>query len=220
VSNTKKNCRLHVQRIWKGELKPRVLCNKLNLTFYEIALSLGADYGYRSLLQEKWNEWMASQYINYLLVLITIRINPTSFQLSQNNSYHCFLLGIDQTRSAWNCCENGISYRKKDSQGLCFIGKVRLPNFATKIRAKEGAIIQIDKDHSIYSVENKKSCLQNQLVLRSKKLHTVLGLSWKASGCPLLYHWTKERSERRRNNWAFIYCNKCGDKHHLYRVGK
>jgi tRNA-specific 2-thiouridylase len=38
-----------------------------------------------------------------------------------------------------------ITAEKKDSQGLCFIGKVRLPEFYSKNCNKEGLIIQIDK---------------------------------------------------------------------------
>jgi tRNA-specific 2-thiouridylase len=44
-----------------------------------------------------------------------------------------------------------ITAEKKDSQGLCFIGKVRLPEFLQqKLQPKEGIIIQIDKNHSVY----------------------------------------------------------------------
>ena len=41
---------------------------------------------------------------------------------------------------------------KKDSQGLCFIGKVRLPEFLQqKLQPKEGRIINIPKDFSQYT---------------------------------------------------------------------
>jgi tRNA-specific 2-thiouridylase len=44
-----------------------------------------------------------------------------------------------------------ITAEKKDSQGLCFIGKVRLPEFLQqKLQPKEGIIIQIDKNHPVY----------------------------------------------------------------------
>jgi tRNA-specific 2-thiouridylase len=44
-----------------------------------------------------------------------------------------------------------ITAEKKDSQGLCFIGKVRLPEFLQqKLQPKEGIIVQIDKNHSVY----------------------------------------------------------------------
>jgi tRNA-specific 2-thiouridylase len=44
-----------------------------------------------------------------------------------------------------------VTAEKRDSQGLCFIGKVRLPEFLQqKLQPKEGLIIQIDKNDSIY----------------------------------------------------------------------
>ena len=47
-----------------------------------------------------------------------------------------------------------VTADKKDSQGLCFIGKVRLPEFLQqKLQAKEGSIIQIDKNFPIYNTE-------------------------------------------------------------------
>jgi tRNA U34 2-thiouridine synthase MnmA/TrmU len=42
---------------------------------------------------------------------------------------------------------------EKRIQGLCFIGKVRLPNFYNKTTAKEGSIIQIDKNDGIYAIQ-------------------------------------------------------------------
>ena len=45
-----------------------------------------------------------------------------------------------------------ITADKKDSQGLCFIGKVRLPEFLQqKLQPKEGAIIQIANDLELYT---------------------------------------------------------------------
>ncbi|MGB6267589.1 MAG: tRNA methyl transferase PRC-barrel domain-containing protein, partial [Olleya sp.] len=41
---------------------------------------------------------------------------------------------------------------KKDSQGLCFIGKVRLPEFLQQqLKPKEGVIVEIPKDNPFYS---------------------------------------------------------------------
>ena len=46
-----------------------------------------------------------------------------------------------------------ITAEKKDSQGLCFIGKVRLPEFLQqKLQPKEGIIIEIDKNDPIYTL--------------------------------------------------------------------
>nr|MBP8793317.1 tRNA 2-thiouridine(34) synthase MnmA [Lutibacter sp.] len=44
-----------------------------------------------------------------------------------------------------------ITADKKDSQGLCFIGKVRLPEFLQqKLQPKEGVIVQIPENSSLY----------------------------------------------------------------------
>jgi tRNA-uridine 2-sulfurtransferase len=42
---------------------------------------------------------------------------------------------------------------KKDSQGLCFIGKVKLPDFLQQqLKPKKGIIIEIDKDFELYTL--------------------------------------------------------------------
>ena len=47
-----------------------------------------------------------------------------------------------------------VTAEKKDSQGLCFIGKVRLPEFLQqKLKPKEGIIVDIPKDSLIYKRE-------------------------------------------------------------------
>ena len=44
-----------------------------------------------------------------------------------------------------------VTADKKDSQGLCFIGKVRLPEFLQqKLKPKEGVIVQVPKDAEVY----------------------------------------------------------------------
>ena len=45
-----------------------------------------------------------------------------------------------------------VTADKKDSQGLCFIGKVRLPEFLQqKLKPKEGVIVQIPDNASLYN---------------------------------------------------------------------
>src|SRR5690606_6049985 len=45
-----------------------------------------------------------------------------------------------------------VTAEKKDSQGLCFIGKVRLPEFLQqKLQPKQGLIIQVDKDDPVFN---------------------------------------------------------------------
>ncbi|PCJ80506.1 MAG: tRNA 2-thiouridine(34) synthase MnmA [Bacteroidetes bacterium] len=44
---------------------------------------------------------------------------------------------------------------KKDSQGLCFIGKVRLPEFLQqKLSVKTGEIIEIDGSHEVFKIDD------------------------------------------------------------------
>ena len=44
---------------------------------------------------------------------------------------------------------------KKDSQGLCFIGKVKLPTFLQQfLKPKTGKVVEIDSNNSMYHKEN------------------------------------------------------------------
>ena len=49
-----------------------------------------------------------------------------------------------------------ITAEKKDSQGLCFIGKVKLPEFLQQqLKPKKGDIIEIQKSHSLFKINKK-----------------------------------------------------------------
>ena len=50
-----------------------------------------------------------------------------------------------------------ITAEKRDSQGLCFIGKVRLPDFLQQqLAPKEGVIVEVAADHPAYAVQPSK----------------------------------------------------------------
>ena len=50
-----------------------------------------------------------------------------------------------------------ITADKRDSQGLCFIGKVKLPDFLQQqLKPKKGEIIELERDHSLFSVIKSK----------------------------------------------------------------
>ena len=76
-----------------------------------------------------------------------------------------------------------VTAEKKDSQGLCFIGKVRLPEFLQqKLQPKEGLIVQIDKNNPIYFDKNQefdsveahlKS--ESQSILYNKEMGKIVG---------------------------------------------
>ena len=61
-----------------------------------------------------------------------------------------------------------ITAEKRDSQGLCFIGKVRLPEFLQQqLKPKEGIIIEVSPNHLLFS--NSLETTSNPLVEASKK---------------------------------------------------
>ncbi|MDD3004922.1 tRNA 2-thiouridine(34) synthase MnmA [Flavobacterium sp.] len=137
---------------------PDVLCNreiKFDV-FMKIALSLGADFVATGHYCRK----------------DAIEVNgKTVYQLlsgkDHNKDQSYFLCQLSQEQLAKALFPIGeltkpevrkiaaemelITADKRDSQGLCFIGKVRLPEFLQqKLQPKEGLIVQIDKNDSIY----------------------------------------------------------------------
>lgn len=66
-----------------------------------------------------------------------------------------------------------ITADKRDSQGLCFIGKVKLPDFLQQqLKPKKGKIIEIDREHTLFGVnKNKMEGLpsDDDLLLKSQK---------------------------------------------------
>ncbi len=69
-----------------------------------------------------------------------------------------------------------VTADKKDSQGLCFIGKVRLPEFLQqKLKPKEGVIVQVPNDSSLYNRDVPKFTNQEEaLKFKSAKFSYTL----------------------------------------------
>ena len=65
-----------------------------------------------------------------------------------------------------------VTAEKKDSQGLCFIGKVRLPEFLQQqLLPKEGLIYEIDANSSIYNQKQPNfNSLEEQLIFESTSI--------------------------------------------------
>lgn len=137
---------------------PDVLCNreiKFDV-FMKMALSLGADYvatGHycrKGIVEKDGN-------IQYQLLAGKDENKDQSYflcQLSQEQlSKALFPIGEltkPQVREIASKLEL-ITAEKRDSQGLCFIGKVRLPEFLQqKLQPKEGLIYEIAADSEIY----------------------------------------------------------------------
>jgi len=142
---------------------PDVLCNreiKFDV-FMKIALSLGADFVATGHYCQKSEIEVNGQTVFQLKAGADTNKDQSYFlcQLSQEQlSKSLFPIGEltkPEVREIAGQMDL-ITAEKKDSQGLCFIGKVRLPDFLQqKLQPKVGVIIQIDKDDPIYNLEKK-----------------------------------------------------------------
>ncbi|MAZ26164.1 MAG: tRNA 2-thiouridine(34) synthase MnmA [Cytophagaceae bacterium] len=130
---------------------PDVLCNreiKFDV-FMKIAMSLGADYVATGHYCQKGEIEANGKPVFQLLAGADPNKDQSYFlcQLSQEQlSKTLFPIGHLQKSEVRTIAKEQdlITADKKDSQGLCFIGKVRLPEFLQqKLKPKEGNIIEI-----------------------------------------------------------------------------
>jgi tRNA-uridine 2-sulfurtransferase len=156
---------------------PDVLCNreiKFDV-FMKIALNLGADFVATGHYCRKGEIEVGGKTIYQLLAGKDDNKDQSYFlcQLSQNQlSKSLFPIGEltkPQVREIATKLDL-ITADKRDSQGLCFIGKVRLPEFLQqKLQPKEGTIIEIDNNDSIYNQDIPRfDDYQNELKYLSK----------------------------------------------------
>lgn len=137
---------------------PDVLCNreiKFDV-FMKIALSLGADYVATGHYARKEEFTKDGQTLYRLMAGKDLHKDQSYFlcQLSQEQlSRTLFPIGdLQKSQVRRIAAEQGlITAEKKDSQGLCFIGKVRLPDFLQqKLKPKEGQIVEVPSTVAIY----------------------------------------------------------------------
>jgi tRNA-specific 2-thiouridylase len=138
---------------------PDVLCNreiKFDV-FMDIALKLGADYVATGHYCRKGEEIIDNKPVYKLLAGKDGNKDQSYFlcQLSQEQlAKAMFPIGELTKPEVREIAKKAdlITAEKKDSQGLCFIGKVRLPEFLQqKLQPKEGKIISIPSDFNQYS---------------------------------------------------------------------
>ncbi|MFN4763061.1 tRNA 2-thiouridine(34) synthase MnmA [Gillisia sp. Q332] len=138
---------------------PDVLCNreiKFDV-FMKIALSLGAGYVATGHYCRKGEITKDGETIYQLLAGKDDNKDQSYFlcQLTQEQlAKTLFPIGELQKPEVRRIAaeQNLITANKKDSQGLCFIGKVRLPEFLQqKLKPKEGVIVEIASEKEIYS---------------------------------------------------------------------
>ncbi|WP_440882176.1 tRNA 2-thiouridine(34) synthase MnmA [Tenacibaculum sp. C7A-26P2] len=130
---------------------PDVLCNreiKFDV-FMDIALSLGADYVATGHYCRKDETQVQGQPVYKLLAGKDANKDQSYFlcQLSQAQLAKALFPIGELTKPEVRAIAKEadlITADKKDSQGLCFIGKVKLPDFLQqKLQPKEGEIVQI-----------------------------------------------------------------------------
>lgn len=137
---------------------PDVLCNreiKFDV-FMKIAISLGADYvatghycrkGEIEKNGEKIYQLLSGKDNNkdqsyFLCQLTQEQLSKTLFPIGELQKSEVRRIAAEQEL---------VTADKKDSQGLCFIGKVRLPDFLQqKLKPKEGNIVEIKSDSQTY----------------------------------------------------------------------
>ena len=158
---------------------PDVLCNreiKFDV-FMKIALSLGADYVATGHYCRKGIIEQDGKETYQLLAGVDGNKDQSYFlcQLSQEQlAKSLFPIGEltkPQVREIAAKMEL-VTAEKKDSQGLCFIGKVRLPEFLQQqLQPKEGLIYEVNADVPTYSEAAPQfSSVKEQLAYEAKNI--------------------------------------------------
>ena len=161
---------------------PDILCNreiKFDV-FMDIALSLGADYvatGHYSRIKKNNNE----NSIKYELHSGLDKTKDQSYflcQLNQNQlSKILFPIG-DLTKAEVRKIakkNNLVTAEKKDSQGLCFVGKVSLPDFLQqKLKKKQGNVIEIPANSKLFDKKIKFVNENDRLLSLTKDINYSL----------------------------------------------
>jgi tRNA-specific 2-thiouridylase len=132
----------------------------------DIALKLGADFVATGHYCRKGEEIIDGKPIYKLLAGKDVNKDQSYFlcQLSQEQlTKAMFPIGELTKPEVREIAKKAdlITAEKKDSQGLCFIGKVRLPEFLQqKLQPKEGKIIKIPAD--FYQYDQKRPKFENK----------------------------------------------------------
>lgn len=159
---------------------PDVLCNreiKFDV-FLNTALELGADFVATGHYAQREEITIDGQKV-YRLLAGKDQNKDQSYFLCQLNQFQLskalFPIGhlekseVRQIAKA----QELVTAEKKDSQGLCFIGKVSLPEFLQQqLQPKKGNIIEIKKEHPVFDQdENQRDTQPNALALAAENFH-------------------------------------------------
>lgn len=136
---------------------PDVLCNREIKfdAFWQVCQSLSADYiatGHYCRKDKKDT--------HYRLLRGKDPQKDQSYflcQLSQEQLAHAlFPVGTLQKSQVRNIARDAgiLVAKKKDSQGLCFVGKIKLPVFLSqKLKPKEGLVLKVDSQANVFQKE-------------------------------------------------------------------
>ena len=156
---------------------PDILCNKEIKfdIFLSKVESLGADYIATGHYCRKKESKKGNKNI-YKLIEGKDKTKDQSYFLCQLNQVQLskvlFPIGdLKKTDVRKIAKENGfVTANKKDSQGLCFVGKIKLPEFLQqKLKIKKGKIIKVAPDESIFKKVLKNSKDENFLKHSAEK---------------------------------------------------
>lgn len=163
---------------------PDVLCNreiKFDV-FMKIALELGADYVATGHYCRKGVIEKDNKEVYQLLAGADVNKDQSYFlcQLSQEQlSKALFPIGEltkPEVREIATKLDL-VTAEKKDSQGLCFIGKVKLPDFLQQqLKPKEGVIVEVPKKQDVFNdVETEFNSTEEKLKYLSRKIKYRVG---------------------------------------------
>lgn len=151
---------------------PDVLCNreiKFDV-FMDIAMELGADYVATGHYCRKGTLVKEGKEIYQLLSGVDGNKDQSYFlcQLSQAQLAKALFpignLTKPQVRDIAKA-QDLITAEKRDSQGLCFIGKVKLPEFLQQqLKPKEGVIVEVDDSLPVYTTPRPEFGSKSQLL--------------------------------------------------------
>lgn len=138
---------------------PDVLCNReiKFAEFMNVALDLGADFVATGHYARKGEEEIGGETIYKLLAGKDNNKDQSYFlcQLSQKQlEKTLFPIGEMTKPEVREIAKNLdlITAEKKDSQGICFVGKVKLPDFLKQqLKPKEGDIVEMLRDSVVYN---------------------------------------------------------------------
>ena len=162
---------------------PDVLCNreiKFDV-FLKIALELGADYVATGHYCRKQTTVVNGKEVHHLLAGKDPNKDQSYFlcQLSQEQlAKTLFPVGelLKPEVRVIAAKQELITAEKRDSQGLCFIGKVRLPDFLQQqLAPKEGVIVEVPMQFSGYEKETPEfSTEEEELQFLSEKYLSLI----------------------------------------------